>query len=141
MLLTLTTPWTKLLAALRALFVPRHVHPRARHGLPLHLPPAELGDRHVHGPQGAHRSATTDDDASGRAFVAATAGALFGKAHALSEEVHLAMVSRGYTGDARRSRPRSACGAIDVVRAVVSPPVVAAVIAASTRASTVPAER
>ena len=41
------------------------------------------------------------DVASGRAFVAASAGALFGKAHALAEEVHLAMVSRGYTGNAR----------------------------------------
>ena len=30
-----------------------------------------------------------------------SAGALFGKAHALSEEVHMAMVPRGYTGDAR----------------------------------------
>ena len=38
---------------------------------------------------------------SGRAFVAASAGALFGKTHALSEEVHMAMVSRGYTGDVR----------------------------------------
>jgi cobalt/nickel transport system permease protein len=41
------------------------------------------------------------DAGSGRAFVSATAGALFGKTHALSEEVHMAMVSRGYTGDAR----------------------------------------
>ena len=39
--------------------------------------------------------------ASGRRFVAASAGALFGKAHALSDEVHLAMVARGYDGDAR----------------------------------------
>ena len=56
-LLTITTPWPRLLAALRALFVPR-------------------------------------------AFVAATAGATFGKAHALSEEVYLAMVARGYQGQA-----------------------------------------
>ncbi len=39
--------------------------------------------------------------ASSRRFVAASAGALFAKAQALSEEVHSAMVSRGYTGDAR----------------------------------------
>jgi energy-coupling factor transporter transmembrane protein EcfT len=39
--------------------------------------------------------------ASGRVFVAASAGALLGKAHALSEEVHMAMVARGYRGDAR----------------------------------------
>ena len=31
----------------------------------------------------------------------ATAGALFGKAHALSEEVHQAMVARGFTGEAK----------------------------------------
>jgi energy-coupling factor transporter transmembrane protein EcfT len=48
------------------------------------------------------RTAKRDADvARGRAFVSASAGALFGKAHALSEEVHLAMVSRGYTGNAR----------------------------------------
>ena len=39
--------------------------------------------------------------ARGRPFVAASAGALFGRAHALSDEVHQAMVSRGDTGDAR----------------------------------------
>ena len=45
-----------------------------------------------------------------RAFVGATAGALFGKAHALSEEVYSAMIARGYTGQARTldgSRVRS----------------------------------
>jgi len=38
---------------------------------------------------------------SGRAFVSATAGTVFGRAHSMSEEVHQAMVSRGYTGQAR----------------------------------------
>jgi cobalt/nickel transport system permease protein len=48
------------------------------------------------------RTVTRDADVTrGRAFVAATGGALFGKAHALSEEVHLAMVARGYTGSVR----------------------------------------
>jgi energy-coupling factor transporter transmembrane protein EcfT len=41
------------------------------------------------------------DHRAGRRFVAATAGALFGKAHALSEEVHMAMLARGYRGEAR----------------------------------------
>ena len=45
------------------------------------------------------------DVRSGRGFVAASAGALFGKAHALSEEVYMAMVARGYTGDARTLDP------------------------------------
>jgi energy-coupling factor transporter transmembrane protein EcfT len=51
----------------------------------------------------ARKARTVGRDADtrrGRAFVAASAGALFGKAHALSEEVHRAMVSRGYRGDA-----------------------------------------
>jgi energy-coupling factor transporter transmembrane protein EcfT len=50
------------------------------------------------------------DVARGRAFVAATAGATFGKAHALSEEVFLAMVARGYRGQTTaidRARLRS----------------------------------
>jgi len=46
-----------------------------------------------------------------RAFVAASAGALFGKAHALSEDVHQAMVARAYRGTPRtlsRTRLNSA---------------------------------
>ena len=39
--------------------------------------------------------------AAAAAFVGATAGALFGKAHVLADEVHQAMTSRGYRGDAR----------------------------------------
>ena len=103
-LLTLTTPWNRLLAALRPLFVPRMfvlVLGMAYRYL-FHL--LELGDRHVHGPQGPHASATRRRrERRAGAFVAASAGALFGKAHALSEEVHMAMVSRGYTGDARHA--------------------------------------
>jgi cobalt/nickel transport system permease protein len=54
------------------------------------------------------------DLASSRRFVAASAGALFGKAHSISEEVYLAMVARGYTGETRlltpgRIRVRDAC--------------------------------
>ena len=41
------------------------------------------------------------DTRSGRRFVAASAGALFGKSHALSEEVYMAMVARGFTGEVR----------------------------------------
>jgi cobalt/nickel transport system permease protein len=99
-LLTLTTPWTKLLAALRALRVPRMfvlVLGMAYRYL-FHLLDA-VSDMYT-----ARKARTVGRDrdvASGRAFVAASAGALFGKAHALSDEVHLAMVARGYTGDAR----------------------------------------
>ena len=41
------------------------------------------------------------NESSARAFVTSSAGAVFCKAHHLSEEVHQAMVSRGYTGQAR----------------------------------------
>ena len=39
--------------------------------------------------------------AAGRRFVAEAAGSLFGRSYALSEEVHQAMVARGYRGEAR----------------------------------------
>ncbi|HEY0398890.1 MAG TPA: cobalt transporter CbiM [Acidimicrobiia bacterium] len=99
-LLTLTTPWTKLLAALRSLLVPRMfvlVLGMAYRYL-FHL----LGSvTDMYTARKARMVGAETDVASGRAFVAAGAGALFGKAQALSEEVHMAMVSRGYTGEAR----------------------------------------
>ena len=99
-LLTLTTPWTKLLAALRSLHVPRMfvlVLGMAYRYL-FHL----LGSvTDMYTARKARLVGAETDVASGRAFVAAGAGALFGKAHALSEEVHQAMVARGYTGEIR----------------------------------------
>jgi len=99
-LLTLTTPWAKLLAALRALFVPRMfilVLGMAYRYL-FHLLTA-VTDMYT---ARKARSVGRDREAmTGRAFVASSAGALFGKAHALSEEVHMAMVARGYTGNPR----------------------------------------
>ncbi|HTK14988.1 MAG TPA: cobalt ECF transporter T component CbiQ [Acidimicrobiia bacterium] len=99
-LLTLTTPWSKLLAALRAFGAPRMfilVLGMAYRYL-FHLLDS-VSDMYT-----ARKSRTVARDtgvASGRAFVSASAGALFGKAHALSEEVHMAMLARGYRGDAR----------------------------------------
>jgi cobalt ECF transporter T component CbiQ len=96
-LLTLTTPWHRLMAALRAVFVPRmfiQVLGMAYRYI-FHL----LGS--VDDMYTARKARSAGGDAgskTGRAFVASSAGALFGKAHALSEEVHLAMLSRGYTG-------------------------------------------
>jgi cobalt/nickel transport system permease protein len=99
-LLTLTTPWARLLAALRALAVPR-----------MFILVIGMAYRYLFLLLGAvtdmfearkARTVGADGDArQGQRFVAATAGALFGKAHALSEEVHQAMVARGYRGDAR----------------------------------------
>jgi cobalt/nickel transport system permease protein len=99
-LVTLTTSWSKLLAALRALWAPRMfilVLGMAYRYL-FHLLDA-VTDMYT-----ARKARTVTREtnvASGRSFVAASAGALFGKAHALSEEVHMAMVARGYRGDAR----------------------------------------
>jgi cobalt ECF transporter T component CbiQ len=98
-LLTLTTPWSKLLAALRALGVPR-----------LFILVLGMAYRYLFHLLGAvadmytartARTVRTERGTSGRAFVSASAGALFGKANALADEVHLAMVARGYTGNAR----------------------------------------
>jgi cobalt/nickel transport system permease protein len=112
-LLTLTTPWTKLLAALRSLLVPRMfilVLGMAYRYL-FHL----LGSvTDMYTARKARMVGADTDVASGRAFVSAGAGALFGKAQALSEDVHMAMVARGYTGEARalsRFRFRAVDGA------------------------------
>lgn len=99
-LVTLTTSWSKLLAALRALGAPRLfilVLGMAYRYL-FHLLDA-VTDMYT-----ARKSRTVTREtnvAAGRSFVAASAGALFGKAHALSDDVHMAMVARGYRGDAR----------------------------------------
>jgi energy-coupling factor transporter transmembrane protein EcfT len=48
----------------------------------------------------ARKARTVDRDSSvksSRAFVGASAGVLFARTYALSEEVHMAMVSRGYS--------------------------------------------
>jgi cobalt/nickel transport system permease protein len=99
-LLTLTTPWAKLLAALRSLRVPRMfilVLGMAYRYLFYLLD--SVTDMYV--ARKARMVGRDSDVAAGRAFVGASAGALFGKAHGLSEEVYSAMVARGYNGNAR----------------------------------------
>jgi cobalt ECF transporter T component CbiQ len=112
-LLTVTTPWNRLLAALRSLRVPTIfvlVLGMAYRYL-FHL----LGSvQDMYLARTARTVAAHSDVTSGRRFVAATAGALFGKAHAMSEEVYLAMVARGYTGNSRTLQPPTIGGA-DVV--------------------------
>jgi cobalt/nickel transport system permease protein len=100
-LLTLTTPWSKLLAALRALGVPKIfilIIGMAYRYIFLLL--GSVTDMYT-----ARKARTIGNDQGevkeGQRFVAATAGALFGKAQTLSEEVHQAMVARGYSGDAK----------------------------------------
>ena len=103
-LLTLTTPWSRLLAALRSLFVPTTVILvlSMSYRYLFHLL-TSVDDMYT-----ARRARTVGAEsgvASSGRFVAASAGALFGKAHAMSEEVYLAMVSRGYTGNVRTLTP------------------------------------
>ena len=98
-LLTLTTPWVKLLAALRALLVPRMfilvIGMAYRYLFLLLNSVTDMFEARK-----ARSVGAGEDTRQGQRFVAATAGALFGKANALSEEVHQAMVARGYRGNA-----------------------------------------
>jgi cobalt ECF transporter T component CbiQ len=116
-LLTLTTPWTRLLAGLRALAVPRIfilvIGMAYRYIFLLLATVTEMYE--------ARRSRTlaaSKHDRSARRFVAASAGALFGKANHLSEEVHQSMVARGYRGNARTLQ-RFRLGVADAVAAGV----------------------
>jgi cobalt/nickel transport system permease protein len=93
-LLTMTTVWNDLLRALRLLFAPRlflTVLAMTYRYLGLLLQAA--AEMFV-----ARRSRTVgrQTNADGRRFVGASMGALYGKTLALAEEVHAAMVSRGF---------------------------------------------
>jgi cobalt/nickel transport system permease protein len=115
-LLTLTTPWTRLLAALRALAVPRIfilVVGMAYRYLFLLL--SSVTD--MFQARKARTVVAEVDVAAGRRFVSAAAGTLFGKSYTLSEEVHQAMVARGYRGNAR-TLERFTPAAIDAAWAV-----------------------
>jgi cobalt/nickel transport system permease protein len=122
LLVTITTSWPRLLAALRALFVPRMfiVVIGMAHRYVFHL----LGSvTDMFTARKARSAGGGRDIRRDRAFVAASAGSLFGKAHALSDEVHMAMVSRGYRGDIAtlaRSRLRRFDIAFGVAAAVLA---------------------
>jgi cobalt/nickel transport system permease protein len=125
-LVALTTTWTRLLAALRAMLLPR-----------MFILVLGMAYRYVFHLLGsvtdmyeARKARTVQADnavRSGRAFVSATAGTMFGKAHAMSEEVYQAMVSRGYTGQAR-TMSAFKIRAIDVAWVVCCAIVIALVI-------------
>jgi cobalt/nickel transport system permease protein len=97
-LLTLTTPWTRLLAALRSLGVPRMfvmiIGMAYRYIFVLLSTVTDMYEARKARTVGAQAH-----DRDARAFLSASAGNLFGKAHHLSEEVHQAMVARGYHGE------------------------------------------
>ncbi len=98
-LLTLTTPWVRLLAALRSLGVPRIfiliIGMAYRYIFLLLSTVTDMFQARQ-----ARTPGTPKHDASARAFLGAGVGTLLGKAGQLSEEVHQAMVARGYRGDA-----------------------------------------
>jgi cobalt ECF transporter T component CbiQ len=125
-LLTLTTPWVRLLAALRAVGVPRIfilIIGMAYRYIFLLL--GTVTDMYE-----ARKSRTigaTAHDRGARAFVGATGGALFGKAHQLSEEVHQAMTARGYRGDAK-TLERFTLTRFDVLAAVCCLALAAAIL-------------
>jgi cobalt/nickel transport system permease protein len=99
-LLTLTTPWNRLLAALRALGVPRMfvlVIGMAYRYLFLLL--GAVTD--MYEARRARSVWAERHDRRARRFVFATAGSLIGRSMAMSEEVHQAMTARGYRGNAR----------------------------------------
>jgi cobalt ECF transporter T component CbiQ len=103
-LLTLTTPWYRLLAGLRGLRAPRlFVAVLAMAYRYVFLLLGSVTDMYT--ARKARTVTREKHDRGSRGFVAASAGALFGKAHALSDEVHMAMVARGFNGEARTLSP------------------------------------
>jgi cobalt/nickel transport system permease protein len=118
LLLTLTTSWSRLLAALRALFVPRLLvlvlGMAYRYLFVLLDSVAEMVTARRARTIVAKRSRRGE-----RAIASFSGGALFGKAHALSEEVHQAMLARGFNGEARALK-RARIGAVDAVSLVAS---------------------
>lgn len=106
LLVTVTTPWTRLLASLRALAVP-----------PMFIMIIGMAYRYLflllnnvtdmYEARKARSVGVEKHDRQARRFVFASAGALLTKSLVLSEEVHQAMVSRGYRGDAKVLAPPS----------------------------------
>ena len=98
-LLAMTTPWNELLAALRVLRVPRTFV----FVLAVSYRYVFVLMRLVQSMVTARRSRTVGRLAPSedRRFVAAAVGTLFGHSQALSEQVHMAMLARGFDGEVR----------------------------------------
>lgn len=104
MLLTLTTSWPRLSGALRSLFVPRLfvlvLGMAYRYVFVLADLVYEMATARLARTVAVKRSRREE-----RAIASFSVGALFGKAHSLSEEVHQAMLARGYRGETRALEP------------------------------------
>ena len=124
-LLTLTTSWPRLLAALSALRVPRLlvlvIGMAYRYLFVLLDAVADMVTARK------ARTVSVANGQAGRVFVASSAGALFGKAHALSEEIHQAMLARGYRGELR-TLDRTRVALADAAALVVALVLVAAAV-------------
>ncbi len=130
LLVTITTPWTRMLEALRTLKVPRmFVTVGAMAYRYVFVLIEVITDRYT---ARVARTVRREKAKAGRSFVAASAGALFGRAHQLSGEVNDAMIARGYVGDSRTLDP-PAFGTVDVA-AFVGLAVVAASVLLAGRA-------
>lgn len=96
-LLTLTTRWSDLLKALRVFFVPRIfilILSMTYRYIFLLLDIA--GDMFT---ARTSRMVGPSSPKEDRRFVASSMGTLLGKSHAMSEDIHSAMISRGYNGE------------------------------------------
>ena len=121
MLLAWTTRWNELLHALEALFMPRqflNVLAMTYRYMTVTLQTA--ADTFT-----ARRSRTIGvvSNQQGRDFVGLSIGALFGKSLAMADEVHSALLSRGYRGEMRtlarwRWRPIDTVWTLSVIAAV-----------------------
>jgi len=112
LLVTITTSWPRMLEALRALKIPRmFVTVGAMAYRYVFVLVEVITDRYT---ARVARTVRRERAKAGRSFVAASAGALFGRAHQLSGEVHDAMIARGYVGDTRTLEP-PAFGPFDLV--------------------------
>lgn len=103
LLLVLTTPWARLLAALRGLRVPATVVVIL--GMTYRFLFLLLASAHDLFLARRSRSVGTLPPEAARRLFARTSGVLLSKTMTTSQQVYLAMLSRGYTGDARLLQP------------------------------------
>ena len=110
----LTTPWAQILKALRSLYVPKEVVMMLAMAHRYIFLLAETATQMFESRE-SRRVGVLRGPASSDSVVAQTAGVLMSKSIDLSQEVFLAMQSRGYRGDVVRSRS-SGCGRATIWR-------------------------
>ncbi len=125
-LLTITTPWGRLLNGLRGLGVPRlivlTINMSYRY---IFLLLEAVGD--MYESRKSRQVRAVKHDAAARATVGASIGTLVGKCGHLAEEVHQAMVARGYRGEVH-ALDATKMAAIDRAAALTSVVLAAAIL-------------